>query len=172
MLSRMRPTPMTKLAAALSVCAALALAGCGTSAPSKSQYVAKADAVCARASAKTAPLIRQVTAAAAALATGGASAAVQLGKLLAELHGVANASVEELRKLKQPSGEHAAIERFVKPFSEVAGAIGKAAAALEKGQARQALELLEQIRPASEQATAGSRAYGLKQCETVLAALD
>lgn len=158
-------------AAAVALAVVLALAGCGSSAPTKSQYIAKAGAICTTASTQTAPLIKQVTAAAVALGTGGASAAARLASVMSQLHAVGASNLEKLQKLEQPSGEHAAIERFLTPFSSVVSAIGQAAAAVEKGQGQQALGLLEQVRPASEQATSGARAYGLTQCETVLSAL-
>lgn len=167
-----RPRVRRSSAAAVAALAsALVLAGCGSSAPSKSQYVAKANALCVSASAQTAPLIREVTAAAAALATKGASAATQMASALTQLHSLAAADLAKLQALKQPSGAHAEIERFLTPFASVVSALGQAASALQKGQAQQVLGMLEQVRPASEQAAAGARAYGLTKCETVLAAL-
>ncbi len=168
-LSLLPRIPAAALALALAV--ALMLAGCGSSAPTKSQYIAKAGAICATASTQTAPLIKQVTVAAVSLSLGHASSVAKLASAVGQLHAVAASNLEKLQKLEQPSGEHAAIERFLTPFAGVVSAIGQAAAALEKGEAQQALGLLEQIRPASEQATSGARAYGLTQCETVLSAL-
>jgi len=158
-------------ACASALIAALAVAGCGSSAPTKSQYIAKADTICTTASAQTAPLIHQVTEAAVALGTGKASSVPQLASAITRLHEVAKTYLTQLEKLEQPSGEHAQIERFLTPFASVVSAIGQAASALQKGQAQQALGILEQVRPASQQATAGAQAYGATSCETVLAAL-
>ncbi len=169
--ARRLPLRIPAAAVALTLAVALVLAGCGSSAPTKSQYIAKAGAMCATASAQTAPLIKQVTASAVALSTGGASAATRLASAVSQLHTVASSNLEKLQNLEQPSGEHATIERFLTPFASVVSAIGQAATALGKGQAQQALGLLEQIRPSSEQATSAARAYGLTQCETVLSAL-
>lgn len=151
--------------------AVLALAGCGSSAPTKSQYDAKANAVCATASTKTAPLIREVTAGAAALAGGNVHGVPALASAVTRLHETAETTLAELQKLKQPSGGHAAIERFLTPLASVVGAIGQASEALDKGQAQQALGVLEQVRPTSQQATAAADAYGMTSCGTVLAAL-
>jgi len=166
MLGRKRTAP-----AALALAAVLAMAGCGSSAPTKAQYVAKADAICAAESARTAPLIGQVTAAASALGTGGASGARKLESTVAELLAVTATYLARLQKLEQPSGAHAAIGRFLTPLAGVVGAIGQAATALDAGQSQQALGLLEKARPTAAQATSGAREYGLVRCETVLGAL-
>jgi len=169
--ARKLPARIPATAAALTLALALVLGGCGSSAPTKSQYIAKAGAICATASTQTAPLIKQVTASAVALSTGGASAVARLASAVSQLHTVAASNLEKLQKLEQPSGDHAAIERFLTPFAGVVSAIDQAATALGKGQAQQALGLLEQIRPSAEQATSAAHAYGLTQCETVLSAL-
>ena len=84
------------------------LAGCGSSAPSKSQYIAKADAICQTARTQTTPLIRQVTSAAASFASAPRSAqpsaAAQLATALQRLHAVAAGNLAQLQKLEQPSG--------------------------------------------------------------------
>lgn len=151
--------------------AVLALAGCGSSAPTKAQYDAKANAICASAGAKTAPLIREVTAGAAALASGNVHGVPALASAVTHLHETGTQTLAELQKLEQPSGGHAAIESFLTPLGSVVSAIGKAAEDLDKGQAQQALGVLEQIRPTSQQATAAADAYGMTSCGTVLAAL-
>jgi len=177
-LSRM-PTPnrwsMPKrkptIPATLALLAVLALAGCGSSAPTKAQYVAKADAICATESAKTAPLIREVTVAASALGTGSANGVPKLASAVSELHDVTATYLAQLQKLEQPSGDHAAIERFLTPFAGVESAIGQAATALHAGQAQKAVGLLVKVQPTAARATSGAREYGLAQCATVLAAL-
>ncbi|HTU78371.1 MAG TPA: hypothetical protein VMF09_06395 [Solirubrobacteraceae bacterium] len=169
--NRCTPTGTAAVAAATLLVGVL-LAGCGGgSGPSKSQYVAKADAVCGSTSTQTTPLIRKVATSALALSAGGASAVARLAGAVGELYGVASASLEKLRKLEQPSGAHAAIGRFLAPYATVVGAIGEAATSLGEGKVLRALTLLEQVRSASEQATSGARAYGLTRCETVLSAL-
>jgi Tfp pilus assembly protein PilP len=150
----------------------LALSGCGgSSAPSKSQYVAKADAICSVAHNKTAPLIGQVIAAGASLASGNAKSARQLAPVVQRLHAAAAAALAQLQALRQPSGEHAAIERFLTPLASIVEAIGKATTAMSSGQAPQALGLLAQVQPVTQQATSAAQAYGVPQCGTVVSAL-
>lgn len=151
--------------------AVLALVGCGTSAPTKAQYDAKANAICTSASAKTAPLIREVTAGAAALASGNVHGVAALATAVTRLHETGTATLAELQKLKQPSGGKEPIEHFLTPLKAVVSAIGRAAEELDKGQAEQALGVFEQVRPTSQQATAAADAYGMTSCATVLAAL-
>ncbi|MFI4985493.1 MAG: hypothetical protein ACHP93_04140 [Solirubrobacterales bacterium] len=150
----------------------LVLAGCGgSSGPSKAQYVAKADAICTTAHTQTAPLIQQVTAAGASLASGGAPSARRLATVVRRLHDVAASGLARLRALRQPSGDHAAIERFLAPLASVVDAIGQAATALGSGQAPQALGLLQQVQPVAQQVTSAAQTYGLQQCGSVLSAL-
>lgn len=166
-----RAKPIT----AVAVSGLLALAGCGgSSGPSKAQYVAKADAICTTAHTQTAPLIQQVAAAGASLASGGAGAASgarRLASVVQRLHDVAAAGLAQLRALRQPSGDHAAIERFLTPLASVVDAIGQAATALGSGQAPQALALLQQVAPVAQQVASAAQAYGLTQCGSVVSAL-
>lgn len=150
----------------------LALAGCGGGGgPSKSQYIAKADAICHAAQTQTAPLVQQVSATGAALATGGAGSAQRLATTVQRLHDVAAGSLAQLRALRQPSGDHAAIERFLTPLASVVDAMRQAAAALGSGQAPQAFALLQQLQPVAHQVTNAAQAYGLRQCGSVLSPL-
>lgn len=166
--SRRRATAFAWLA----ISGLLALSGCGGGAgPGKSAYIAKANAICQRASSQTAPLIKQVTSLAGSLTSGSSSAAQRLAGTLGRLHTAAAGSLAQLQRLKQPSGDHAAIERFLTPLGRVVDAIGKAAVAVGSGQVPAALGLLEQAGPVAEDATAAAQAYGMRQCETVLAAL-
>ena len=145
--------------------------------PSKSQYIAKADAICQTARTQTTPLIRQVTSAAASFASAPRSAqpsaAAQLASTLQRLHAVAAGDLAQLQKLEQPSGENerAAIERFLTPFAAIVGEIGQAATALSGAQASQVLVLLARLQPDAQQMTSAAQAYGLKQCPTVLPAV-
>jgi hypothetical protein len=150
----------------------LILTGCGGSGgPSKSQYIAKADAVCATAHTQTAPLIGQVAAAGASLASGAAGAARRLAAAVQRLHEVAAGGLAQLRALRQPSGDHAAIERFLTPLASVVDAIGQAATVLGSGQAPQALGLLQQVQPVARQVTSAAQAYGLRECGSLFSAL-
>ncbi len=148
----------------------LALAGCGASTPSKSEYMAKANAVCASANKQVPVLIRQITSDAVALAGGNLKAVARLAGAVQDLHAMAAADLEQLQKIEQPSGESAAIDRFLTPFAGVVSAIGEAATTLTQDPQR-SVALLEQVRPTAEHAIAGARSYGLSKCETVFSAL-
>jgi hypothetical protein len=167
--SRQRATAFALLA----ISGLLALSGCGGGGggPGKSAYIAKANAICQSASSQTAPLIKQVTSLAGSLSSGSSSAAQRLADTLARLHTVAAGYLAQLQRLKQPSGDHAAINRFLTPLAQVVDAIGKAAAAVSSGQVPAALGLLEQAGPVAQDATSAARAYGMRECETVLSAL-
>jgi hypothetical protein len=112
-----------------------------------------------------------VTSLAGSLTSGSSSTARQLAATLSRLHTAAADYLAQLQRNKQPSGDHAAINRFLTPLGKVVDAIGKAAAAVGSGQLPAALGLLEQAGPVAQDATAAARAYGMRQCEMVLAAL-
>ena len=150
----------------------LGIAACGSSGgASKSQYIAKADAICAAAHAQTTPLIKEIVTAGPSLVSGGARSARRLATVVVRLHVVAARNLAELQSLPQPSGDRAAIERFLTPLAAVVVAIGHAASALGSRQAPTALALLEQAQPIAQQVTSGAQDYGLTQCESVVSAL-
>jgi hypothetical protein len=159
--------------ALLAITGVLALSGCGGGGggANRSAYVTKANAICRRASSQTGPLIKQVTSLAGSVMSGSSSTARQLAGTLSRLHTVAAGSLVQLERLKQPSGDRAAIKRFLTPLAQVVDAIGKAAAAVGGGQLPAALGLVQQAGPVAQDATAAAQAYGMRQCETVLAAL-
>jgi hypothetical protein len=160
------------LVTAVAISCLLALAGCGGGGGlSKSQYIAKADPICRAAQTQTAPLIQQVTAAGAALATGGTDSAHRLATAVQRLHDVAAGGLAQLRALRQPSSDHAAIERFLTPLASLVDAIGQAATALGSGQAPQALALLQRVQPIAQQVTSAAETYGLRQCGSVVSPL-
>lgn len=157
--------------ASLAITGVLALTACGGGGggPNRSAYITKANAICQRASSQTGPLIKQVTSLAASVTSGRSS--TQLAGTLSRLHTVAAGFLAQLERLKQPSGDRAAIKRFLTPLAQVVDAIGKAAAAVGGGQLPAALGLLERAGPVAQDATAAAQAYGMRQCETVLAVL-
>jgi len=143
----------------------------GSSGPTKAQYVGRADAICAAAKAQTTSEIKQIAASAASLASGSQASAQKLATLLQQLHTATAADLARLRALAQPSGDHAAIERFLKPLGSVVHALSEAASALRGSQPLQALGLLEQLQPTAQQLTSAARAYGLGACSQLLSAL-
>lgn len=151
----------------------LALSGCGGGGggTKKSAYVARANAICRNARSQTAPLITEVTSLAGPVSLGSQSAAQRLAGVLTRLHTVAAGNLTQLQRLKMPSGDQAAIKRFLTPLGGVVQAIGQAATAVRGGQVPAALGLLEQAGPVAQDATDAAHAYGIRECETVLAVL-
>jgi hypothetical protein len=165
--------------ALLAVAAALALAACGgggattsstSSGPSHAQYVAAANAICATAARQTAPLIAKVkSSGAAAVLSGGGPA---LAAIVSRLHDVAAVDLARLRALAQPPADHGAIARVLEPLTTVVADIGRAATALAKGEALNALALIQQAQPVAARVTGAARALGAARCGAVLAALS
>lgn len=150
--------------------ASLALAGCGASGPTRSQYRARAEAICQPARAQVTPLIQQVASALAA--PGGVrSSQEQLAAALQDLYGVAASYLARLEGLKQPSGDHAAIERFLESLSEVVAGIGRAGAMVRGGAVSPAIRQLLELEPTQQEANTAAQAYGLTECAAVLPAL-
>jgi len=159
------------ISALLAIGGVLMLSGCGGGGPSKSGYIAKANTICRTERSETAPLIGQVISLAGSLSSGSSSAGARLASTLQRLHTVAAEYLAQLQRLKQPSGDHSAIEAFLTPLGHVVDAIGKAANAVGRGQVPAALALLQQASPLAQEATAAAHSYGMRQCETVLTAL-
>jgi hypothetical protein len=143
----------------------------GNSGPTKAQYTAKADAICKTATSQAAPLIKQITPLAASLATGATASAQKLASLLGQLHTDTAGDLARLRALAQPSSDHAAINRFLKPLTSVVDAIATAASTLRGSNPAQALGGLEQLQPTAGQVTSAAHAYGLTQCGQLFSAL-
>jgi len=155
---------------AAAVAGMVLLASCGASHPTKAQYTAKANAICATASGRTAPLMKQLIVTAESLGSpGGQSATQALAGDLQQLHAIAAGALAKLRALSQPSGGHAAIQRFLTPFASVTDTLGRAASVSAAGQPQQALEQLAGVVSGVQQTASAADAYGLRSCETVFA---
>jgi hypothetical protein len=160
--------------AALLLVALAVLAGCGSSsssAPTKAEYVAKADAICKAAGEKTAPLVTKLESSAGAIASGSATVAREVAPVLVKLHEVGASSLSQLRALKEPTGEKAAIEKYLSPLTNVVAAAGQAASSLGAGQPSAAFGLLAQVESDAQQATSAAGAYGVAPCGSVVAAI-
>ena len=150
---------------------ALAVAACGgstKSGPTKAEYVAKLDAICKTAAEKTAPLLKQLEADAPAILSGNASRGREVAPVVQHLHEYGVSILSQLRALKQPKGEKAAIERFLSPLTNVVSAAGAAATSLSSGQVTGTLGLLEQVETQAGQAGSAATAYGAGPCGSVV----
>jgi hypothetical protein len=167
--------------AAIVAVALLALAACGgggksatgsttPKAPTKAQYVAQANAICRTVQSQTGPLIKQVTPLAESLILGGGGggATQKLADLVGKLDSYAAADFARLKALSQPTGDHAAIERFLKPLETIVAAVGQAVSSLHSKTPTAALGLLEQLAPTAAQVKSAAHAYGLTQCKQIL----
>jgi hypothetical protein len=157
--------------AAAAVAGALLAAGCASSAPTRAQYVASANAICRAASAQTGPLVRRLTAAAGSLSAGNQAAAREAAGTLQQLHAVTSATLAKLRALQQPAAGHAAIERVSSSLASVTAALDRAAAGAATGQLQQALAELQAAAPAAQQMALAAGAYGMTRCATLFAGL-
>jgi hypothetical protein len=164
------------LVLAVVAAAALIAAGCGggsstPSGPTKASYIASADALCKKTHAQTSSLIAEIKSKAPALVAGGTSSAKQVAGVVARLGVVAGANLARIRALPTPSGDRAAIARFLNPLTAVVKSIGKAASALRSGQAYVALSLIAEVEPTAQKVATAARSFGFKQCTQVLSPL-
>jgi len=156
---------------------AAALAGCGgggsaSHGPTRAAYIAKADAICRSAHAQTNDLISKIKALAPTLLIGGTAAAPSAPGLVAQLHAVAAADLARLRALAEPSGDHAAIAKFLDPLGSIVSAMGKALADLRAGHAVDAAALFSDAIPTAQAVRSAAVSYGFKACPSLLAALS
>ena len=159
------------------VLTAAALAGCGgggsaAHGPTRAAYIAKADRICRSAHAQTNALISKIKALAPTLLIGGTAAAPSAPGLVAQLRSVAAADLARLRALPQPSGDHAAIAKFLDPLASVVSALGKALADLRAGHALDAAALFSDAIPTAQAVRSAASVYGFKNCPSLLSALS
>jgi len=170
--------PRRSLPALPIVLFACILAGCGgsssssattSSAPTKAEYVAKANAICAAASTQTGKLLGEVeSATTAALRSPGASGGARLADLVARLHTAALRVLGDLRSLTPPAGESAAVAQFLTPLTQAITGLGQADRAIVSGHATQALSGLLELQSKTPALASAAKANGLTQCEGVL----
>lgn len=153
----------------LAIAGVLLAGGCGGGGgPSKSEYVAKADAICQSAQAQVAPLIQSLTA-----AVSGSPSAARLRRaatIVGELSTIGTAYLSQLRALEQPGDDKTAIAHFLTPTSRVVGMLAEARTALGRGAAVGALGVLQKAQPLDAEAGAAARSYGFKRCGSLISA--
>jgi hypothetical protein len=146
---------------------ALFVAGCGggRNSAEKIAYIAKADRICQTTQTEAAPLIGKLSAAAAGSLT--AAQARNLAVLADRLHAMGMLYTARLAQLKQPGGDHDAIEAFLAPSRQIVQSVGQAAAALKAGDVTSARALLGVGQLTAQRANGAARDYGFKQCVSV-----
>jgi hypothetical protein len=158
-----------KLAAMMLLVMAVVAAGCGGKgdSSSKAAYIAKADRICQATRDEIAPLVQRIGVA----AVSGSVSRSELPALAAaveRLHAIGSGYLARLERLRQPSGDRAALERFLDPSRQVVAALGRASSALRAGNVTAALSLLQAGTPTAQEANTAAQAYGFKQCLSVL----
>jgi hypothetical protein len=157
---------------AASMITAVLAAGCGGSGSTKTDFIAKANAICHSASTKTAPLARQlITAAASLSSSSGRGAADHLTSALRQLDSTATNTLTKLHSLKLPSADHTEIERFLTAFASANDGLSRAARAAEAGQPEQALSELKSLLSDAQRMARTAKASGLTVCENALGAI-
>ena len=142
--------------------AVLAAACGGDDGPSRAEYRARANAICATAEARTAPLVRQLSTAARSLSAARAPEAAAIAR---RLQTDAGRYVAQLRRLEQPSDDNDEIEAFLGPAERLVDGLGRAAVALERRDVLRAAGVVqESLRAAGTRrpplADTGSRSAG------------
>jgi hypothetical protein len=172
-----------KLLVAVVLAGAVSLAACGGggksatttsdahAGPTKAEYIASTSGICKDTEARLNPLIRQLGGAAAALVTGGSGATKEVATAVEKVYAIAASGLAKLRALPEPAADHAAISKFLTPLSAIVDSMHTAIAGLKHGQGAQALEQLQADQTPAAQVTAAAKSYGLRQCQTIFAAL-
>ena len=162
----------------------LAIVGCGggssgshsssssssssSSGPTRSQFIAEANAICKSTAKQTAPLINRIANLGASLVAGSAGSAREAATMVGRLRTIAASSLAQLRALAQPRGDHAAIQSMLTPLAGVVDTIGTAGDALSHGHAAQALGSLSGLQSVALQLASAAKAYGLHACESLV----
>ncbi len=151
----MRPDVRTRAGAALALAAvSLAVAGCGSSAVTKKDYIARANAICSTA-------VRDVRNVTPPSTTGGASLP-ELGRYLEGVSPIVAAEAKQLRAIPHPKADRALLARYLTAVGATASqyrALADAARAHDR-QAMNAATAALLANPAAGLA----RRYGLADC--------
>ncbi len=144
------------------VCSLLALAalaaGCGSAGNTKSDFIARADAICT----KTLRQTRAIATPASTSQPGGALAAY-LGALVP----IVQSEADQLRALKAPSGtarDRVTLSQYFGALGEVVMAYRRLEAAAKRGDAQTVADVEATLRTSPVAALAAS--YGLRTCGT------
>lgn len=134
---------------------AVLLAGCGSK-YTKSDFVARADGICTNA-------VREIRSLNSPTATAGQELQA-LSRYLAKVLPIVQSEASQIRALKRPSANRAALDRYLSAQAEVVAEYGRLAAAAKRGdeQVVASAEAKLQASPVASQAAQ----YGLHACGT------
>ena len=147
---------MRRLEAIVVVCSLAALlAGCGSK-YTKSDFVARADGICTNAVRE----IRSLNPPSAATGQGLRALSQYLDKLLP----IVQSEASQIRALKRPSGDHAALDRYLSAQAEVVAEYRRLASAAKRGDAQGVADAEAKLQASPVAALAAQ--YGLRDCAT------
>jgi hypothetical protein len=164
MMSAMRTTTSALLAAA-----ALALAACGgssdkaTAGPTRTEFIAKTDAQCKVANARTKALNEEANRAAAATKTD-PQLLKAVAPILARGYGQVRDNAAAFQAVNPPAADAAEIEAIRKLYDEQAEIVRKLAAAAKRGDVDRFKALTEEQKDVVARARKATGAYGFKEC--------
>ncbi len=134
--------------------AALAAAGCGSSAPktlTHQQLVQQADAICARASTQVKQIKVPTTLNSA-----------EIAGFLGKIGPLATQVQQQLSALKPPSSDNTAYQRYLGDLSAAAASIGQLQTAAQQGNKQQVASALSMLQ--ANRANADAKSIGLTSC--------
>ncbi len=130
-------------------------------APTKAQFIVRADAICARTNAKLKPVQQRLTALAreseSAVETGGSAALRQGAKITRE-------GIAQLQALTVPTGDAATVQKIITALDDEAADIDNMASATASGEAG-AIEAAKRAEQTTKATYGGlAQGYGFKVC--------
>jgi hypothetical protein len=131
---------------------------------SKEAFIEEADAQCSDYQAKVAPIKTELEALEGVAEPDSPQNETQLGELLNEAVGDAEAELESIRELEPPQGDKATIEKLLDTAEEGNSLAREGATALEEGDTQQFGELATEGEAINARATKMAESYGLKVC--------
>jgi hypothetical protein len=131
------------------------LAGCGSK-YTKSDFVARADGICTNA-------VRDIRSLNAPSATGG-QALHALSQYLAKVVPIVQSEADQIRALKRPSGDQAALDRYLSAQAEVVAEYRGLAAAAKRGDEQGVASAQAKLQ--SSRVAGLATQYGLHACGT------
>lgn len=130
----------------------------------KAAFIEEADARCSEYQAEAAPIKAELEELEKVPNAESPQNEKQLGELLNEALGGAEAELESVRELESPQGDEPTIEKMLGAAEEGNSLVGEAATALEEGDTQTFGELAQEGETVNARARTLAEGYGLKVC--------